>query len=228
MNGQPRNSQHGNLTELADETYIRSTVRYILGELRDKKGSALIIGSGDGSFETMIRRTNAGLEMTSIDVNEAFREKLLRVSDTVVIDDFLTHRFDRTFDYLVCIDVLEHILDTDTFLKNAHEALADDGVFYLQTPNLASWHGRLALLFGYTPEPMEVSDVKHYFGKLPFMRGENSIHHVRIFTYRALREMCAFYGFEVVRAVGVDHRIPLLFRPFPGIAAQVCLKMKKA
>ena len=111
--------------------------------------------------------------------------------------------------------------------RHPAHTLAKDGVFYLQTPNLASWHGRLALLFGYMPEPMEVSNVKNYFGKLWFMRDDTPIHHVRIFTYRALREMCSYYGFEVMKAVGIDHRIPFVFRPLPGIAAQVCLKLEK-
>ncbi|MFC1508522.1 class I SAM-dependent methyltransferase [Candidatus Omnitrophota bacterium] len=227
MNSSHTTSQHGNLTEIADERYIRNTLRYVTGEMLDTTGSVLVIGSGDASFENRIRGINSSLNLTSIDFNEEYREKISDISDTVIIDDFLTYRFDRTFDYIVCIDVLEHILDTDTFLKNTHRALAEDGVFYLQTPNLASWHGRLALLFGYTPEPMEVSNVKNYFGKLWFMRDDTPIHHVRIFTYRALREMCSYYGFEVLKAVGVDHRIPFLFRPFPGIAAQICLKLRK-
>lgn len=227
MNCTNKSSQHGNLTEIADAQYIRNTLRYITGELRDKKGSVLVIGSGDASFENRIRRINSSLNLTSIDFNEAYREKITEISDTAIIDDFLTYHFDRTFDYIVCIDVLEHVLDTDTFLANAHKALAENGVFYLQTPNLASWHGRLALLFGYTPEPMEVSNVKNYFGKLWFMRDDTPINHVRIFTYRALREMCSYYGFEVLKAVGVDHRIPYLFRPLPGIAAQVCMKLGK-
>ena len=77
------------------------------------------------------------------------------------------------FDRLVSGDVIEHILDTDTFLEKAHSLLTEDGYFYLQTPNLASWHGRLSLLFGYTPEAMEVSMVKNFFGKFWIFRHEN-------------------------------------------------------
>jgi SAM-dependent methyltransferase len=227
MTGRTGTHQHGNISELAGDAYIRNTTRYILGQLDGREGSALVVGSGDGSFERLLAERGSKLAVTSIDIDETFREALEKVSGTVIIGDFLTHRFDRVFDFIVCIDVIEHILDTDTFFMKARETLAPDGLCFIQTPNLASWHGRLSLLLGFTPEPMEVSDVKNWFGKLPFMRGDYSIHHVRVFTYRALREMAEFYGFEVVKAAGVDHRIPYLFGPFPGIAAQMCLVLRR-
>ncbi len=221
------NCQGGNLGDIAGEKNIYNRFSYILGELHDVSGDILVIGSGDGSFEKLLKKANAGISITSIDINETYSEKVSQVSDRVIIDDFLTHDFGRTFDRLVSGDVIEHILDTDLFLKKAHSLLADNGYFYLQTPNLASWHGRLSLLFGYTPEAMEVSMSKNYFGKFWIFRHENAIHHVRIFTYKALREMCTYYGFEVIQAVGVDHRIPALFKPFPQIAGSVCLKLRK-
>jgi hypothetical protein len=39
--------------------------------------------------------------------------------------------------------------------------------------------------------------------------------------------MCRYYGFEIVQAVGVDYRIPAVFKMFPGIAGAFCLKIKK-
>lgn len=221
------NCQGGNFSDISCAKHIRNRFKYILEELRAEEGTVLVIGSGDGSFERLLKKTNPAMSITSLEINEAFREKISEVSDTVVIDDFLTHNFDQTFDYLVSADVIEHILDTDSFLEKARELLADEGHFYLQTPNLASWHARLCLLFGYTPEAVEVSKIKSYFGKFSFFRHEKSIHHVRIFTYRALREMCEYYGFDITYAIGVDYRIPAFFKHLPGIAGSVCLKMKK-
>ena len=221
------NYQGGNLSEYAGKKHIYNRFKYIIEELRARKGTILVIGSGDGSFERHLKETNPALSITSIDLNEEFRNKFSGVSDTIIIDDFLTHDFYHTFDYLVSVDVIEHILDTDAFLVKARELLTDDGYFYLQTPNVASWHGRLCLLFGFIPEAMEVSMFKSYFGKFWIFRHENSILHVRIFTYRALREMCTYYGFKIERAVGIDYRIPSIFKLFPGIAGSVCLKLKK-
>jgi 2-polyprenyl-3-methyl-5-hydroxy-6-metoxy-1,4-benzoquinol methylase len=221
------NCQGGNLSDYAGEKHIFNRFRYIVGELRDKRGTVLVIGSGDGSFERILKEVNPNLSVTSIDINETFREKVARVSDTVIIDDFLTHEFDRTFDFLVSVDVIEHIIPSDMFLLKARDLLNPEGIFYLQTPNLASWHGRLSLLFGYQPEALEVSAVKSFFGKFRIFRHDAAIHHVHVFTYRALREMCAFYGFEIITAAGVDHRIPRLMKPFPGIAGAVCLQLRR-
>ena len=221
------NLQGGNLSEIASERHIYNRFSYILQELKGAGGTVLVIGSGDGSFEKMMKKLNPALHITSIDLNPAFHDRISNISDEVIIDDFLTHEFDRTYDWLVSGDVIEHIIDTDSFLKKAHSLLRDGGYFYLQTPNLASWHGRLSLLFGYTPEAIEVSMVKNYFGKFWIFRHEDAIHHVRIFTYRALREMSTFYGFTIEQAVGADHRIPLLFKYFPCIAGSFCLKLKK-
>ena len=221
------NKQGGNLSEIAGEKNILNRFGYILDELKYAEGTVLVIGSGDGSFEKLLKQTNPDLHITSIDINPSFEELVSQSSDRVIIDDFLVHDFDSSYDWLVSGDVIEHIIDTDAFLRKAHELLRDNGCFFLQTPNLASWHGRLSLLFGYTPEAMEVSMVKNFFGKFWIFRHENAIHHVRVFTYKALREMCTYYGFRIENAVGVDHRIPLLFKFIPQIAGSVCLKLRK-
>lgn len=219
--------QGGDLSSVAGAHHIRNRFGYILDELRHAKGSVLVIGSGDGSLEILLREANPSLEITSIDLSDEYRERISAVADTVITGDFLTWEFNRTFDYLVSVDVIEHIIDTDRFLVKARDLLADTGFFLLQTPNLASWHGRLSLLFGYQPEALEVSSVKSFFGKFGLFRHDRAIQHVHVYTYRALREMCEYYGFQIERAVGVDHRVPALFRPFPGISGAVCLKLKK-
>ena len=219
--------QGGDLGSVAGARHIRNRFAYILDELRLAHGSVLVIGSGDGSLEILLREANPSLEITSIDLNGKFRERVASVADTVITGDFLTHEFNRAFDFLVSVDVIEHIIDTDHFLAKARGLLADNGSFLLQTPNLASWHGRLSLLFGFQPEALEVSAVKSFFGKFGIFRHDRAIQHVHVFTYRALREMCGYYGFDIERAVGVDHRIPALFRPFPGISGAICLKLNK-
>jgi 2-polyprenyl-3-methyl-5-hydroxy-6-metoxy-1,4-benzoquinol methylase len=219
--------QGSDLSKVAEIHHIRNRFLYIIKELSLVKGSVLIVGSGDGSLELLLREANPSLEIISLDLNEEFHERISKVSDEVIIGDFLNIEFNRTFDYLVSVDVIEHIIDTDNFLIKARKILSDEGSFFLQTPNLASWHGRLCLLLGYMPEALEVSTIKSYFGKFSIFRHDRAIQHVHVFTYHALREMCGYYGFDIVRAVGVDHRVPALFRRFPDISGAVCLKMRK-
>ncbi len=119
-------------------------------------------------------------------------------------------------------------INTDDFLIKARKSLSDNGYFYLITPNLASYHGRLSLLLGYTPAAMDLSTNEGFFGKFCFLRYKDAVHHIRVFTYRAIREMCTYYGFEVKTAIGIDSRLPGIFKHFPGIAGSVCLKMTKS
>ena len=221
-------NQHGNLSDYLSEKHIYNRFKYILNDLSNVSGTVLTIGSGDGSFERLLKKANPALSITSIDFNKEFREKLTNVSDTVIIDDFLTYNFNHTFDYLVSIDVIEHIIETDDFLIKARKNLSDNGYFYLITPNLASYHGRLSLLLGYTPAAMDLSTNEGFFGKFWFLRYKDAVHHIRVFTYRAIREMCTYYGFEVKTAIGIDSRLPGIFKHFPGIAGSVCLKMIKS
>ena len=221
------NCQGGNFRDISPEKHIINRFRYIVEKLKDREGDALIIGSGDASLERMLRRAGSRLTITSLDINEAFRNKIEGFADEIIIDDFLSHAFDKQYDILISVDVIEHVLDTDSFLKKAHDLLKPGGEFFLQTPNLASWHGRLSLLFGFTPEAMEHSMIKNFFGKFWIFRHENAIHHVRVFTYKGIREFVKYYGFTIHEAVGIDYRIPAVFRHLPSIAGSVCLHLTK-
>lgn len=221
------NCQGGNFRDISPEKHIINRFRYIVERLRGRTGEALIIGSGDASLEKMLRQSGSMLKITSLDINEAFQDDMTAYADTVIIDDFVSHVFDKQYDILISVDVIEHVVDTDSFLKKAGDLLKPGGDFFLQTPNLASWHGRLSLLLGFTPEAMEHSMVKSYFGKFWIFRHENSIHHVRVFTYKGIQEFVKYYGFTIREAVGVDYRIPALFRHLPSIAGSVCLHLTK-
>ena len=56
---------------------------------------------------------------------------------------------DGSFEAIYCGEVIEHLRDTDHLLGEVHRVLAQDGICVLDTPNLASWHGRIELLLGY-------------------------------------------------------------------------------
>ncbi len=209
------------------ERHLRNRFRYIIQDLKDATGTLLNIGAGDGSFERFLREVNKSIHITSLDLHEEFRGKLAQVSDRIIIADVLTHEFTETFDYVTAIDVIEHLWDTDTLVKQIYTALAPDGRAYIKAPNLASWHGRLSLLLGYAPEAVEVSYEKSKFGRCWPFRHEEPIHHVRAFTTGALKEMVEYYGFRIDRAFGVDDRLPGLFGHLPNIAGSVCLKVRK-
>jgi 2-polyprenyl-3-methyl-5-hydroxy-6-metoxy-1,4-benzoquinol methylase len=223
--------QAGDFSETAsDQKHIYNSFVHIINYLKNKSGNLLNAGAGDGSFERLLRSSiKKKLNITSLDINPYFENHLSQVSDDVVFLDLTKDYLDRKFDIITCIDVIEHVLETDNLLLNIKKMMNQDSVFILQTPNLASWHSRLSLLFGYMPESMEVSMIKGDFGKFFIFRGEEerTIHHVRVFTYRALREIVEYHGFKIINTFGGDHRVPHLFKKLPSIASTVCMLLEK-
>jgi SAM-dependent methyltransferase len=58
---------------------------------------------------------------------------------------------DGEFDFIVAADVIEHIVDTDSFIEELRRTLRPDGFLIVTTPNLGFWISRLRLLRGKTP-----------------------------------------------------------------------------
>ncbi|HYR43558.1 MAG TPA: class I SAM-dependent methyltransferase [Terriglobia bacterium] len=55
------------------------------------------------------------------------------------------------FDFVVAADIIEHIVDTDEFLRELWRILKPGGSLILTTPNLGFWLSRLRLLLGKPP-----------------------------------------------------------------------------
>lgn len=139
--------------------------------------------------------------------------------------------FSHSYEVVTFFKVLEHIDRTDVLLRNCYDALTDEGTLVLSFPNLASLFGRIELLLGFQPHVLEVSNEKAIFGAGVFGRLNNPsgecIHHIRGLTYRAVKELLAFHGFQVKHAEGSSFTNPRLFRRVPAIAPQVIIHCSK-
>jgi hypothetical protein len=80
--------------------------------------------------------------------------------------------------------------------------LAPGGVACISTNNLASWHNVLSLALGYQPPPVHVSDRVIVGNPLNPQDGwdheDIGRTHLRLFTARALAELCEHHGLETV------------------------------
>src|SRR5439155_15808460 len=88
-------------------------------------------------------------------------------------------------------EVLEHLTYPNEFLAEASRVLVRDGLLLLSTPNLASWHNRLLILFGYSPSNYSMIPERH-LGLPRFLRNRAGLgygDHIRVFTFKALREL---------------------------------------
>jgi SAM-dependent methyltransferase len=126
-----------------------------------------------------------------------------------------------TFDVVVSNQVIEHLADTDTFVREVHRILRVGGIAVVSTENLASWHNVFALLLGWQPFSLSnVSGTRLGLGNpLAAQRdlapAQRSWEHVRVFAYRGLTELFAAHGFTVGNIVGAG------YYPLPAVVARV-------
>lgn len=131
---------------------------------------------------------------------------IFHLSDVMDMEQVFEKEF---FDVIVASEIIEHIVETDKFINILGNLLKRDGYIYLTTPNLASWHGRLMLLFGFQPLATEVSSVRAEFGKgnilSKYYHGD-AIMHVRVFTLKALLDFLKHNGFIIEKVWGGGYR----------------------
>ena len=110
---------------------------------------------------------------------------------------------DCAFDLVVSNQVIEHLCDTDNFVRESYRVLRPGGLAVASTENLASLHNIAALLLGWQPFSLtNVSDRRLGIGNpLAIHRGEQltlkSWQHLRVFAHRGLRELFEAHGFIV-------------------------------
>ena len=98
---------------------------------------------------------------------------------------------------VVSNQVIEHLPDTDIFLREIRRVLTPNGYAVISTNNLASWHNIFSLVAGWQPMPSHVSDevvVGNPLNVDDHAPGWSYPLHRRIFTNRALRELAAHHG----------------------------------
>ena len=132
------------------------------------------------------------------------------------------------FDVVFAGEVIEHLVDTTSFLRDIHRVLRPAGCAIITTPNLASFENRMRLLFGVFPAWVEY--------KLEGGQG-----HVRSYTPATLRMHLHETGFRVERHLGNwvpfvpqryadDVRMPLLAKTgdwFPSLAMDIIMKARR-
>lgn len=211
---------------------------------KKRKFKLIDVGCGDGYFlRTLYKALESkkefdlnSINLIGIDRYKGY-EKYFKTKNIVFqLDDiFKIHKIygDNCFDFVVCSEVLEHVVETDDLIKKIKKILKPDGILYLTTPNLASYHGRLSLLLGYTPLIYEVSNEYAAFGKgfLDRLYSKNAtgepVYHVRVFTYKALKEFIIYHGFEIISIKGFGYKIPWFWEKIPSLSSVIYVACKK-
>lgn len=132
---------------------------------------------------------------------------------------------DESFSVVLANHVIEHLSNTDVFVKEICRVLKSGGYAIIATSNLAAYYNILYLLLGKQPYVAMVSDEILAGSWMPLKRcsvSENRgpAHH-RVFTLEALKELLEYNGFRVEKSVGTG------FFPLPKPLAKIMCSLDK-
>jgi 2-polyprenyl-3-methyl-5-hydroxy-6-metoxy-1,4-benzoquinol methylase len=182
------------------------------------KQRVLDVGAFDGYISEQIAHANN--DVVAFDGSQAALDiASSRGVATAKGDIAATWPFESgSFDVVFAGEIIEHLIDTDSFLKECRRMLVQSGRLIVTTPNLASLGRRLMLMFGKNP----------YIDTA--LRAEQA-GHVRFFVTESLTLLLRENGFAVRRVLG-DSVVfsgsgagsPRLASLFPGLAKSIIVE----
>lgn len=184
---------------------------------KEAPGAILLdVGCGKGDLTLSIAQAVKAQEVFGIDIVEQCVEEAKQKGIKAVHGD-LVQPFpfeDESIDMICAARVIEHLSDTDMFVRECYRVLKPGGALILNTPNLASLYVILCLLLGKQPPSAMVSDRFTISGEaLPQVEGFRA--HRRLFTREGLRNLLSWYGFSLEKTISFG------YHPFPNPFAKV-------
>ncbi|MFH1280075.1 MAG: methyltransferase domain-containing protein [Candidatus Beckwithbacteria bacterium] len=139
----------------------------------------LELGSGHGELAKVLTTKTKNLTLT--DYSSSYVAKLQK-------EGYRAHQADfnrklpfksKSFDFIISLEVIEHLSQAETFLTEIHRILKSNGKLIISTPNIAWWGYRLFMLLGHPPK--------------------KEGYHLRFFTYRTLTKLLNKSDFKIIK-----------------------------
>jgi glycosyltransferase involved in cell wall biosynthesis len=160
---------------------------YSVQRLVGSNQEVLDLGCGEGTFaDELAKNGNRTVGVDAVpapSVSSALHE-FVRLDLESGIEPLLQSLGSRRFDYVLMLDILEHLRSPEQILSQAGGALRENGRIIVSLPNVANITVRLMLLFGrfnYTE------------------RGILDRTHLRFYTHKTARRLLEQSGYEIVR-----------------------------
>jgi len=178
--------EYENLQIIAHEKTHRKVLEIFDGF--PSRGSLLEIPAGEGALAWQLHKL--GFAVTGGDIDPTF----FKVASLPCIYLDLNRKFplaDEQFDFISCIEGIEHLEDQFQFVRECRRVLRPDGRLVLSTPNILNLASRLKFLFSgfYSLVPRPINE----FSQVPVFD------HINPITYYQLRYMLHTQGFEISR-----------------------------
>jgi len=174
---------------------IHDTVVGILEKL--PPGALLDVPAGQGALAA--RLIDAGFDVRCCDLYpEIFRLEGVDIQQGNL--DVALPFSDRSFDYVTCLEGLEHIENPQQAMREFARVLKPAGHLIVSVPNILNIEERLKwLLYGYTSHFKPIGREQRERLRAEHDNREEIAAHVNPIGYSELRYVLEKYGFEIVR-----------------------------
>lgn len=165
--------------------YPYSSHKTVIEILNKKENQRILdVGCGDGLFAEHIKKGNYVVGVDFIDESDNTR-KNFRKFFKYDLNKGLPQELDseEKFDYILFMDILEHLLDFETILDDSKRFLKKDGKIIISLPNIVNIFVRLNILLGRFP----YSD-----------KGILDRTHLHFFTYSSIKKLMAKHNLEIL------------------------------
>lgn len=168
----------------------------------------LDLGCSNGGFVMEVAEKIGTKKVFGIDIDESEAKKGLTKYQGDLNEPFPVPG--EEFDVVSASQIIEHLGDTDSFVKEIYRVLKPSGYLVISTENLASLHNVAYLILGKQPGPCSVSDV--------IGRGVETPGHRRLFTVSGLSKLLRYYGFKIEKTKGCGYPpLPLCLARFMNL-----------
>ena len=150
-----------------DSNFELKEILKFLGQASDKK--VLDVGCGKGKFCRKIK--DIGFDIIGVDPSKELIKKAAENNkDIKFIEASATSLpfSDSEFDFIICIEVLEHIPDTEKAIKEMTRVLKPQGRFLIIDKNIFSLHHRYFVPTIFWKKYMEITNHWMYPRNFPF------------------------------------------------------------
>lgn len=176
-------------------TKCEPRIKLVCEFISDSGARILDVGCNDGFVSQFLKKN--GNTVIGMEINPELGNSARQHIDEVIVQDVEEpwQAEDNSFDVVHMGYILEHVLDYDFLLKEAHRVLKDGGVLIISVPNFAYVRHRLELLLGRLP--------RWYTNKK----------HVRAWTKSWLTRILHRHGFRPIKWAGTLARDVAVLTP---------------
>jgi len=158
---------------------------------KESRGKVLDVPTGTGVLAARLREM--GFDVSCCDINASYFSVPELTIDIGDLNQSVPYP-DESFDYLICLEGIEHTENPSNAIREFHRILKKSGKVFLSIPNFLNIERRFRFLFTGS------------FSKIPSLevvrniwKGDISMAHLSPLGYSLLKFIMEYHGFRVLR-----------------------------